>query len=90
MNITQQLMTVDVCRVSKAVLNLDSSELPLVNFGGKMDTTKVYPLDLLTDRGNRKPTALASVYNPLAAATLGFITACLTNFAYRKPIFSGN
>lgn len=55
-----------------------------------MDTTKIYPLDLLTDKGNRKPTALNNIYSPVAAGTLGFVAACLTNLGYRRPIFSGN
>lgn len=54
-----------------------------------MDSDVIKPLDLLTDKGNRKPTVLKNIYSPLAAATLGFVGAILTKVATRRPVFSG-
>ncbi|XP_034098588.1 NADH dehydrogenase [ubiquinone] 1 subunit C2 [Drosophila sulfurigaster albostrigata] len=47
------------------------------------------PLELLTNKGNRQPTFLAPIWNPIAGAVAGFGVALFVNWGFRKPVFSG-
>ncbi|KAH8411950.1 hypothetical protein KR222_003558 [Zaprionus bogoriensis] len=53
------------------------------------DPAKYDPLELLTNRGNRQPSFLSPIWNPLACAAGGFGIALFVNLGFRKPIFSG-
>ncbi|TMW49213.1 hypothetical protein DOY81_005695 [Sarcophaga bullata] len=47
------------------------------------------PLVLLTNKGDRQPTVLYSLYNPLACSAAGFGLALVLNWGFRRPLFSG-
>ena len=47
------------------------------------------PLVLLTNKGDRQPTVLYALYNPLACSAAGFGLALVLNWGFRRPLFSG-
>lgn len=47
------------------------------------------PIELLTNKGERKPRFLTAIYNPIACAAAGFGLAMTLNWAFRRPVFSG-
>lgn len=47
------------------------------------------PIKLLTDKGERQPSFMNNIYNPLICSVLGFGCAVFLNFGLRKPPFSG-
>ncbi|XP_073822551.1 NADH dehydrogenase (ubiquinone) B14.5 B subunit [Musca autumnalis] len=54
-----------------------------------MSSAVIDPLELLTNKGDRKPTFLSTIFNPLACTAAGFGLACMLNWGLRRPIFSG-
>ncbi|XP_055918237.1 NADH dehydrogenase [ubiquinone] 1 subunit C2 [Eupeodes corollae] len=49
----------------------------------------VTALELLENRGDRQPTIMNTLFNPLASALAGCGLAMFINFAYRRPVWSG-
>ncbi|KAH8385553.1 NADH dehydrogenase [ubiquinone] 1 subunit C2 [Drosophila serrata] len=47
------------------------------------------PLELLTNKGNRTPTFLGPIWNPMACTLAGVGVACFVNWGFRRPVFSG-
>ncbi|EDW65082.1 NADH dehydrogenase [ubiquinone] 1 subunit C2 [Drosophila virilis] len=47
------------------------------------------PLEILTNKGNRQPTFVSPIWNPIAGAIAGFGIALFVNWGFRKPAFSG-
>ncbi|XP_039950847.1 NADH dehydrogenase [ubiquinone] 1 subunit C2 [Bactrocera neohumeralis] len=47
------------------------------------------PIKLLTDKGERQPAFMNSIFNPVVCSVLGFGCAIFLNFGLRKPPFSG-
>lgn len=60
-----------------------------VHFHEKMASPVIDPLDLLTNKENRKTSFLRDIYNPAACTAAGFGLACAFNWGFRRPIFSG-
>lgn len=58
-------------------------------FFDKMPSPPNDPLELLTNKGDRKPRFLSKFINPLGCASLGFGIAISLNWGFRKPLFSG-
>uniref|UniRef100_A0A1B0A4E0 NADH dehydrogenase [ubiquinone] 1 subunit C2 n=1 Tax=Glossina pallidipes TaxID=7398 RepID=A0A1B0A4E0_GLOPL len=54
-----------------------------------MGSDVIDPLELLSNKNQREPRFLSSVYNPLVAALSGFGLAAFLNWGFRRPIFSG-
>ncbi|KAH8267494.1 hypothetical protein KR018_008516 [Drosophila ironensis] len=47
------------------------------------------PLELLTNKGNREPTFLAPLWNPVACGLAGVGAAIFINWGFRKPVMAG-
>ncbi|KAI8125445.1 hypothetical protein FF38_14401 [Lucilia cuprina] len=47
------------------------------------------PLVLLTNKGERQPNFLSTIYNPLACAAAGCGLAMILNWGFRRPVMSG-